>query len=174
MIDREDYLINKKLHQDNTSFIYGEICSESLINILNEKYDTTDTNYNFIDIGSGCGRLCIDLYRQFNFNITGIEIDENRFEKSNSFCNNINGFDRIEFINSSFVNIYLGNYDILYCCNIIFSIEDNNILYNKIIKEFKGNCFLYSYNHLLLPYFVKKFTINSSWMKNVELFLFIL
>lgn len=174
MIEREDYFINNKLHQDNSSFIYGEIYSDSFINILHDKYDKEDISYNFVDIGSGCGRLCIDLYNSFNFNITGIEIDENRYDKSQVLCDKKEAYDRVELINTSFKDVYFGEYDILYCCNTIFSNEDNLDLYNKIIKEFKGSCFLYTYNNIMLPYFIKKFVINTSWVNNTEIYLFVI
>ena len=40
---------------------------------------------------------------------------------------------------------------------IVFSIEDNIVLYNKIKREFVGFVFLFDYNNILLPFYKKPF-----------------
>lgn len=105
----------------------------------------------------------------FGFYVCGTEIDVNRFQKSLNHESN-----KIEFVNDTFENLYFGNYDILYCCNIVFSIEDNIVLYNKIKREFVGFVFLFDYNNILLPFYKKTFLVQTSWCKNVNLHLFII
>ena len=78
----------------------------------------------------------------------------------------------IEFINVDFKNIYLGNYDIIFCCNLVFSEIDNNMLYNKLKKEFKGYSILFNYNDKIKYNFISKHTVNTSWQNNVCIYLF--
>ena len=142
MIPSEDFLISDSLYKHNSSYIYGEIDIQSMKEILDTMFPNSSEqeSYRFIDIGSGCGKLCAS----------------------------------IEFVWDSFENLYFGNYDILYCCNIVFSIEDNKMLYKKIEKEFVGICFLFDYDQLLLPYFEKTFSIKTSWCTSANLHMFIL
>lgn len=166
-IEQEDYFISNELEQSNKSYIYGEVCSKSFINILNTYYNE---NKNFIDIGSGCGRLINEISLNTQLFCTGVEIDENRFIKSMKITENQNN---IELLKNHFKDIYFGNYDILYCCNLVFEKEENNLLYQKILNEFNGLCFLYNYSKILRPYYKKQYLINTSWQNNVPLYLFI-
>ena len=171
MPSSEDFLISDSLYKHNSSYIYGEIDIQSMKEILDTMFPNSSEqeSYRFIDIGSGCGNLCATIDSHYGFYVCGIEIDENRFQKSLKYES-----DKLEFVWDSFENLYFGNYDILYCCNIVFSIEDNIILYEKIKREFKGICFLFDYNQLLLPYFEKTFSIKTSWCKSANLHMFII
>ena len=171
MIPSEDFLISDSLYKYNSSYIYGEIDIQSMKEILDTLFPNSSEqeSYRFIDIGSGCGKLCASIDSQYGFYVCGIEIDENRFQKSLVYES-----DKLEFVWDSFENMYFGNYDILYCCNIVFSIEDNKMLYKKIEKEFVGICFLFDYDQLLLPYFEKTFSIKTSWCTSANLHMFIL
>ena len=178
MIDSDDYDISKELSVYNTSYIYGEIDNESIKLVFDQVFANGSKNecerglYSFLDVGSGCGRLCEYLHNHFDFFVCGVEVDRQRFEKS--LDKNANCDEFLEFLCDDFRNIYFGNYDILYCCNTVFSHEDNHALYKKIVREFKGMCFLLDYNSILLPYYKEKFVINTSWCNNVFLFLFML
>lgn len=171
MPSSEDFLISDSLYKYNTSYIYGEIEGQSMKQILDTIFPNSlgQECYRFIDIGSGCGDLCAFVDMHFGFYVCGTEIDVNRFQKSLKHESN-----KIEFVNDTFENLYFGNYDILYCCNIVFSIEDNIVLYNKIKREFVGFVFLFDYNNILLPFYKKTFLVQTSWCKNVNLHLFII
>ena len=71
-----------------------------------------------------------------------------------------------------FTNIYFGNYDILYCCNLVFNDNDNNILYNKIETEFKGIFILFDYNNNLEKYFIDHKIVKTNWNKKQNIFVF--
>lgn len=167
-IKSDDYRISKHLNETNTSYVYGEIDPKCMVEILNTLPNINSMHYSFVDIGSGCGRLCYQLSIHFDFIVYGVEIDIDRFITSIKQTS-----DTLEFICESFQNLYFGNYDILYCCNIVFSDDDNHRLYNKITKEFRGICFLFDYDKNMLPFYVQTYTINTSWMKNVFLHMFI-
>ena len=170
MIDHEDYDICNELCHMNTSYIYGEVDNESLQIVFDKHFKESMDLYSFIDIGSGCGRLCTFLQSRYNFFVYGVEVDRKRYEKSiknDAFSNGLS-----EILCDDFRNLYFGNYDILYCCNTVFSDEDNESLFTKIVKEFRGICFLFDYNHILMPYYKEEFVIKTSWSKNTYLYMF--
>ena len=179
-IETEEYYISNDYDMNHKSYIYGEIDSQSFIDII---IDYNIYNKSFLDIGSGCGRLILSLIpisNKYNMLLSGIEIIKYRYDKSLNLLNEIiqknndNILNEIEFINSSFDNIYLGNYDIIYCCNMVFEKIDNNKLFDKIINEFQGYLFLFQYNDILKPYFYKEYKVNTSWSKDVALYMFII
>ena len=174
-ISPDEYRIWKELDIGSTSYIYGEIDNKSFKNIL-EKYEII--NKQFLDIGSGSGRLLINLSSCFiDTEFNGVEIDLNRYNNSiNKLKLYPDVFENsnLHFENLDFRKCFFGNYDIIYCCNIVFEQQDNNDLYNKIISEFSGICFLFIYNEKMKYYFHKKYTVNTSWQKDVPLYCFII
>lgn len=183
-IDQEDYFIDKSINifnkdSYNSSYIYGEVDSDNFIRILKNKilskyFYNEYENLKFVDIGSGCGRLILEIGK-INLYCTGIEILNHRFEKGLKLQEELdddNLYNYVDFVNNSFQNIYFGNYDILYCCNIIFSDEDNNLLFNKLLKEFYGYALLYTYNTKILNNLISKECVKTSWNNNVEIFIF--
>ena len=168
-IQDEDFRISRSLDQTNSSFIYGEVDPLSIYQIV-KKYYKND-NY-FIDIGSGCGKIVIYVCKYLNIFCDGIEIDKNRYLKSLDLLENSNLYDKIEFINDSFTNIYFGTYDILYCCNLVFSSQDNDILYNKIETEFKGIFILFDYGDILDQYLIEDRIVRTNWNKKQHIFIF--
>jgi 2-polyprenyl-3-methyl-5-hydroxy-6-metoxy-1,4-benzoquinol methylase len=195
VIDRNDYLIDENIDLDcknldsyNSSYFYGEADIVDIYKIINiiieENYDLENKNENennlsFIDIGSGTGKLILYLYENSLLNTVGIEIIKHRYSKSLELLeqmminNKINKINYPEFILDDFKNIYLGNYDILYCCNLVFSDEDNNILYTKLLNECKGHVILFNYNTKIKSNLLKEFNIKTSWSNNVCIFLFL-
>ena len=176
-IDVEDYLIDKNtksynLDSYNSSFFYGEVNNNEICSIIIKfilKEIESDYNLNFLDVGSGCGKLVIFLHENTNLYCTGIEIIEHRYLKS---LNLINENYNVEFFNDSFIKTYFGNFDIIYCCNLVFSEEDNNILYCKLNNEFKGYALLFTYNNKINHCLINEFKVNTSWQKNVNIYLF--
>ena len=171
IIDKNDYLIDesieinsKNISSYNSSYFYGEADINDLYKIINtiihEYYDVeNESSLSFIDIGSGTGKLILYLYEHSMLNIVGIEIIKHRYSKSlellEQINKKINKINYPEFIYDDFKNIYFGNYDILYCCNLVFSDEDNNILYNKLLNECKGYVILFNYNYKIKYYLLK-------------------
>ena len=57
-------------------------------------------------------------------------------------------------------------------CNLVFSDEDNKILYKKIIKEFKGISILFDYDDVLSRFLIKKYNVKTSWSKYQIVYIF--
>ena len=164
----EDYTISEDLDKNNESYIYGEVNPINIIEIIkNINYD----NRTFLDIGSGCGKIIISIADKLNITSTGIEIDKNRFNKSLKIQEKYLHLG-IDFINTDFRNIYLGSYDIIYCCNTIFSKNDNKLLYKKLMNEFKGYLLLFEYDFTLKKFLLDKKIIKTSWSKEVPIYIF--
>ena len=160
-----------KVDNQNDSLIYGETNYKDLFFII-EKLTYIYNINTMIDVGSGCGKLIIYLACKFqNIYFEGIEIQKNRYDQS--ICN-INKYelDNICIYNDSFVNTYIGNYDLLFCCNTVFCDEDNDKLYNKIINEFSGIFILFTVHPKILNYFIEKTIINTSWCKKTDIFIY--
>tara|TARA_B100001248_G_C27293346_1_gene413564 strand:+ start:150 stop:674 length:525 start_codon:yes stop_codon:yes gene_type:complete len=168
-IEKDDFIIDKYLDQKHTSFLYGEANHDSIYKII-KKYYFEDCK--FIDIGSGCGKIVVHLVNNLNIFADGIEIDSNRFKKSLYLLDKFNLYDKIDFYNQDFQNIYFGNYDILYCCNLVFTDEDNKKLYKKIVNEFNGIFLLFDFNNQLKKYFLEEVKIKTSWNKGQTIFVF--
>ena len=166
---KEDYLIDDNLDRNNSSLIYGEVCHDDILKIIkNLELD----NRLFVDIGSGCGKLVSYLAYKLDIMIDGIEIDENRYTKSFELINKLNLENNIYLYNCNFKDIYLGNYDVIYCCNLVFTNDDNNILYDKIINEFEGLVLLFNYNHKIKSNLIKVVEVKTSWNEKQNLFIF--
>ena len=165
----EDFQISSELDRNNPSFIYGEVCHIDL-SILINKLEILDRT--FLDIGSGCGKIVIYLAYKFNLFIDGIEIDKDRYQKSLELLESFNLYNNITFFNNDFREIYLGNYDVIYCCNLVFSKEDNNELFKKIIREFNGIIILFYFNHLIKKYLIKTEKIKTSWNREENIYIF--
>lgn len=175
-IEKEDFCIeeNKKIkniNSYNSSYYYGEVDSNDIYNIIKaiSEYNNLE-DLHFLDIGSGCGKLTLYIYNKVNCYCTGVEIIKHRYLKSLKLLND--DIYNIEFLNDDFKNIYLGNFDIIFCCNIIFSKKDNDMLYFKLNKEFNGYALLFDYNNKISNNLLSIYNVNTSWDKNVKLYMF--
>lgn len=168
-ISYDDYLLDENLNNKNTSYIYGEVNPKCILNIIN---NLNLEECNFLDIGSGLGKLVIYLAMNTNFIIDGIEIDKVRYNKSISLLDSYECFDNVEFFNDDFTNKYFGNYDFIYCCNLVFDDETNNKLYKKIEFEFKGIFILFNYPYNLEHYLIREEYVKTSWSKKAKIFIF--
>ena len=124
----------------------------------------------FLDIGSGCGKLTHFINNKIDCYCTGIEIIKHRYLKSLKLLNEDNY--KIDFINDDFKNIYFGNYNLIFCCNIVFSEKDNDMLYFKLNNEFNGYVLLFDYNNKIYNNLISNYHVNTSWDNNVQVYLF--
>ncbi len=162
--------IHENLNKENTSFIYGEANYKDLLLIF-KKFKIN----NFLDIGSGSGKIVLAVAIYMNIFSSGIEIDEGRYNKSIFYLNHFNDhklYERTEFFNDDFRDIYFGEYDLIYCCNTVFSDIDNESLYEKIKSEFYGIFILFDYPNNFKKYLIFEKEISTTWNKNVKVYIF--
>ena len=171
-IEPEMYLCDDTLDTSNTSYVYGEVNPRDVISIIKELEDSEFRH--FLDIGSGCGKLVLCFHSAFpDMYCDGIEIHHGRYQESLSWLEKypvMQGF--IEFHHHDFGRHYFGNYDVLYCCNAIYSKEDNVRLYHKILSEFSGYAILFHYDHHLKHHLLYSRTVQTSWQKDVSVYVF--
>jgi|TARA_Y100000816_G_C25940323_1_gene490432 ubiquinone/menaquinone biosynthesis C-methylase UbiE len=165
----DDFNVTDDSISYKNSLVYGEVSINDIGNIISSQKINFDS---MIDVGSGCGKLTIYIALVCNINSEGIEIDKSRFMKSEKLLEFYDLYDKVNFMNGSFEQLYFGNYDLLYCCNLVFDHDDNNILFNKIKNEFNGIVILFIYDKILLPYLTSQHIVKTSWSNEVPIFLF--
>ena len=168
-IRKEDFSISNSKDSNNTSLIYGEVFNDDLLKIIN-KFKCNESS--MLDVGSGCGKLVIYIALKSDMYVEGIEIDENRYLQSEKLLDYYNLYEKVSFINEDFSSLYFGEYDIVYCCNLVFSEEDNNKLFEKLKNEFTGLFILFEYNRILEQYLISKTKVKCSWNDSTEIFIF--
>ena len=107
MIDTSAFVIHKTLNQNSSSYVYGEISSQSLLSIMNH---FSCDNRKFLDIGSGMGNVLFDLSVIENLQLYGIEIDPGRYYSSIMTQESLNQYD-IEIMLGDYTELYFGNYE---------------------------------------------------------------
>jgi len=163
------YCISPSLQDCKNSFIYGEVHPPDIVMSIQDNFQLS----SFLDIGCGRGELLFYIYQKFpHILLDGIEIDPDRTNLAICEATFQEYNDRIHISCGDFRSIYLGNFDFIYCCNTVFTKNDNNDLYKKLLGEFKGICILFEYDKLLRPYLVMSDTVRTSWSNCVPIFFF--
>lgn len=172
-IEPEMYLCMDTLDTSNTSYVYGEVNPCDIISIIHELGQDAHL-YNFLDIGSGCGKLVLCVSNQFpEMYCDGVEIHDGRYQNSLAWLEKYpNMQSSIEFYHNDFGRHYFGNYDFIYCCNVVYSKEDNIRLYKKLLSEFSGYAILFVYDHHLKHQLMYSRTVQTSWQKDVTVYVF--
>lgn len=163
-IDPEDFLLPQELDFENKSYIYGEVFEEDIEKII-EDYNNIES---FLDIGSGCGKLVVHIANKFKIMSSGVEINSMRHSKSVDLLDKFKAHLYADFTLGTFENIYFGLYDMIYCCNKVFNEDDNSILFNKLLIEFKGICIIFEHdrNVEIMKKIKCQKPVRTSWTKN--------
>lgn len=171
-IEPEMYLC---VDTSNTSYVYGEVNPRDVVSIMKELEEDLVLS-NFLDIGSGCGKLVLCVNTAFpDMYCDGVEVHDGRYQESLSWLEKYPVMQGcIEFYHNDFGHHYFGNYDVLYCCNAIYSKEDNVRLFQKILSEFSGYAILFHYDHHLKHHLLYSRTVQTSWQKDVSVYVFYL
>ena len=159
-IPEDDYDVALSLESTNSSFLYGEVEPSDILNII-EKLEPDDKS--MLDIGSGCGKIVIYLALNLEINIDGVELEPNRFQKSIKLLEKYKQENKVNIFNEDFKNVHFGKYNIIYSCNLAFNKQDNIILYQKILGEFKGYLLLFCPDECLYEFFLCQYTVKTSW-----------
>ncbi len=149
----EEYKTTDKYVFKTSKGIFGV----SDLEILNKFFETIKLKGNFLDLGSGDGRV-VFLASLF-CNATGIEFEKELVDLSEKYKKELNF--NCEFICDDFENLDFSKYDVL------FSFSDNFFsekFVEKLKKEFKGT--LYVYQGVFLPELKKGKTI---WIEQIPI-----
>ena len=135
--------------EESKHIIYGEFDYGSITNMLT--YETIEESQeikisslvqnkkHFCDLGSGTGRICVEMALEFrNFiSIDGIELLDEMVQTSNKVkenfkMKNIELASKISFIKENFFNVNLSKYD---CLFMHYPMKDAEELYLKLEKK---------------------------------------
>ena len=158
--------------EPNLNNVYGEINGFDLWKIINEFPILVET---FLDVKSGCGGPLIYIAEHDgSVYACGIENNHYRYEKSNVLLYQ-KGEDvqqRVEFIEDTFDNHSFVPYDVVYCCNTMFDVQQNNRLVQKCLDECRNIFILFSLEQRCLQYYWKCVKVGTSWKDNVNVFIY--
>lgn len=172
-ISQEDY---ERSDMTNDSLIYGEVNHNDIYNILVDlKIDLTGKL--LLDIGSGCGNFLGGMSK-LNSKATyhGIEIEKHRYQRSLCFESEPGSetTHNIYFKHGDYDTLYFGTYDIIYCCNTVFTDEENDHLFSKLIHESKTGYYviLFSHHKKLMSYLLYQGLVETSWAGCVNVYVY--
>ena len=138
----DDFNVTDDSISYKNSLVYGEVSINDIGNIISSQKINFDS---MIDVGSGCGKLTIYIALVCNINSEGIEIDKSRFMKSEKLLEFYDLYDKVNFMNGSFEQLYFGNYDLL---QIDAEGYDDVIIYNSGIDDFNFKIINYECKNL--------------------------
>jgi len=132
--DNSGFVTQEKKHK-NVVTIYGELLTESVTEILDKL--NIKKNDVFYDLGSGTGRICLQVYLEKDIKCIGIEYVKPRHEiaeKSLELLKKIyKNTRKIKFINGDFFDTDWSDATIIYICNTCYG----KAVTNKILKKMK-------------------------------------
>jgi hypothetical protein len=167
---------------DNNTITYGELeydGIQSLIKHLNQNFD------NFIDIGSGRGKLPLYVAGLPNISKSlGIEIVTERHNDAIELKNKLNKFkkqtDKVILINKDFFEVDLLDYSskptLVWISNLCFPEELTNNIINKLLTVLISGSIIscsrmYTLNSDKIK-LIDKLTVNMSWSQNSDIYIY--
>ena len=170
MIDTLYKNVKIPIINNKKEYIYGEILPSSVDKIFNH---LNMKNKKFIDLGSGLGKIVIQIAYYYPINIScGIEICKKRYVISEVMKKKLDPEiqNKILFFNKDIENFDFKNYDIIFFSNICF----NDIQNNKISKILKNNsCILICLKRIeILDKYLKYYITNieTTWSDNINVY----
>lgn len=161
--------IDTKIFADkNYASTYGELTMNGYNNLKNHFPNTK--NNNFIDLGSGFGKVPIMVGQETNFNLAdGVELSNERYDIAQNLKNNVvKNSNKVNFHNKDLFDLDLKKYNVVYTSNLCFNEDTNLKLANKLSKELKNGSYIFSSKPLKDPNlkFQKQIEVEMTWNKN--------
>jgi hypothetical protein len=175
-----DSKLNKNFNYKGTydsNLSYGEITKKGVQTIIEKisKYKDIKESDVFVDIGSGCGKLVLQMAVKTNFrNLVGIEIVDIRNKYAKSILEQITPIDdkdkKVFFINKDVKEFDLSICKIVFINNVLFESNLNNLIYDRL----PDGCHIIS----MVPFnkckFLKDtFDVEVSWSEKNKVYYYI-
>lgn len=170
----------EEIYKDH-EITYGELEYDGIETIL----DHLDIKFNnFIDLGSGRGRL--PLYLAGHPNIlksVGIELVKERHYYASELKQKLSKFsdqtNKVIFINDDFFNVNLSKYTngltLVWINNLFFNDEFNNKIFNNLLNVLpSGSVIGCSKQFSQGSNIMDSLSVRMSWDKNVDIFLYLI
>jgi hypothetical protein len=149
----------------NSDYVYGEVTKKGVQTLIEKitKYKEIKESDVFIDIGSGCGKLVLQMAVKTNFkNLVGIEIVDIRNQYAKTILEQISPIDdkKIFFINKDVRDFDLSICKVVFTNNLLFSSELNDLIYDRLPE----GCHIISSAPFNKCKFLKdSFNVDVSW-----------
>jgi hypothetical protein len=151
----------------NSNFGYGEITKKGVQTIIEKiiKYKEIKESDVFVDIGSGCGKVVLQMAVKTNFkNLVGIEIIDIRNQYAKKILEQIAPIDdkdkKIFFINKDVKDFDLSICKVAFINNVLFDSNLNNLIYDRL----PDGCHIISITTFNKCKFLKDtFDVEVSW-----------
>jgi hypothetical protein len=149
----------------NSDYVYGEVTKKGVQTLIEKitKYKDIKESDVFADIGSGCGKLVLQMAVKTNFrNLVGIEIVDIRNKYAKSILEQISPIDdkKIFFINKDVRDFDLSICKVVFTNNLLFSSELNDLIYDRLPE----GCHIISSASFNKCKFLKdSFNVDVSW-----------
>lgn len=162
----------------DSNVTYGEITKKGVQTIIEKitKYKDIKESDVFVDIGSGCGKLVLQMAVKTNFrNLVGIEIVDIRNKYAKSILEQIVPIDdkdkKIFFINKDVRDFDLSICKVVFMNNLFFDSDLNNIIYDRLSE----GCHIISMSSFNKCKFLKDtFNVEVSWLdKGAKIYYYI-
>lgn len=149
----------------DSNVVYGEITKKGVQTIIEKitKYKEIKESDVFIDIGSGCGKLVLQMAVKTKFkNLVGIEIVDIRNQYAKTILEQIAPIDdkKIFLINKDVRNFDLSICKVVFTNNVLFDSNLNNLIYDRLPE----GCHIISMSPFNKCKFLKdNFDVEVSW-----------
>lgn len=157
----------KLFKKHNSSSTFGSLDKVSLNDIVNfyrKKISNNLSDKNFIDLGSGDGRIPIWASMYGFKNSHGVELSPNRHNMAINYLKKIKS-NNISFFNDDILNHDIRNYDLMYLSSLCFLNNFLKKLSEKIDVEGKKNSMIVCSKEMPLKNYKLIETLNlvQSW-----------
>ena len=151
----------------NSAMTFGTLEKTGLNDIINfykEKVSDNLSNKNFIDLGSGDGRVPIWASTYGFKNSDGVELSPLRHNIATNHLKKINS-NNINFYNNDILNHNISNYDLMYMSSLCFNEDILKKIAEKIDIEGKINSMIVSSKEMPLKNYklIENLNLVQSW-----------
>lgn len=158
---------------------YGEIDPQAFSDLL-KKYPPTNNDV-FYDLGSGTGKICLQVYLQTpSKKVVGVEYSTTRYNKSIQLLNRITvphvPQKQLKFKNQDISNVDISDGTYMIMTSTCYPQELLNAIEKKLIN-LKHRCLIVTFSRFLKLEEAKnveptKSTIKTSWSENSPIFIY--
>ena len=181
-LNNESKLFEK--NKDTAVSTYGYMTFEGIQKLLKKikEHSINKKNLNFIDLGSGIGRVPITLSKSQIFKkCIGIELSKHKHDIGLEILNENDLNDKIELINDNIFNYSkFKDIDCIYISSLCFTDKMMNNLLKIFSENLKENCLIFTSKQFNLDesnsriHLLDTFDIEMSWAKSSKLYCYVI
>lgn len=187
-IDKSNEFFNNenKLFEENKDTAistYGYMTFEGIQKLLKKikEHSINKNNLNFIDLGSGIGRVPVTLSKSQIFKkCIGIELSKHKHDIGLEILNENDLNDKIELINDNIFNYSkFKEIDCIYISSLCFTDKMMENLLKIFSENLKENCLIFTSKQFELNisnnriHLLDTFDIEMSWAKNSKIYCYV-